>query len=185
MLLSDIDINKLMDSGDIVITPFNDSLLRPSSYCLTLGNLIHSFQDTSKVISPVRASTYPDYIEHEISPSRPYILKPGELVLAQTQESLSLPVNLTGFLSNISGLARLGINTLLSTHVAPGFGLNHKKPIVLEIINHSKFNIELTSGMRICHMLFARNSSETSIGYDDKFPGRYTKGMSSEYYNDD
>ena len=39
MFLSDIDIQKNIESGDILITDFDNSRLQPASYDIRLGNI--------------------------------------------------------------------------------------------------------------------------------------------------
>ena len=55
MFLSDIDIQKNIESGDILITDFDNSRLQPASYDIRLGNKFLVVDDyKSPVIDPVK-----------------------------------------------------------------------------------------------------------------------------------
>lgn len=182
MILSNADIQKQIDSGDIKINPYYQENIRPSSYCLTLGNEIIRFKDSVEAVSLLDSSTYPKSEKVFISRENPYSISPGEFVLASSFESLSVPNTISGFLSNISGLARLGLNVLLSTHISSGFGLKEKKVIALEIHNVAKHSIELIPNIRICHLIFAKNITPSTQGYDELFPHKYSRNILSEYF---
>ena len=164
MILSNIDILKQIDCGNIKINPYNKNHLRPSSYCLTLSNEVTKFKNVATPVKLLDSSTYPKPDKILISENKPYSILPGEFILASSLESITIPNTTTGFLSNISGLARLGLNVLLSTHVASGFGSKKQKKIILEIHNISKHSIELIPNIRICHLIFANNVTPASQG---------------------
>lgn len=181
MILTDSDILKKISDKEIFISPFDKSLLRPSSYCLTLGVNIYSLDGGQEVIDLLDGDSYPKLsvlpIVHES-----YVLSPNEFVLAETEESIGLSENITGHLSNISGLARVGVSIALSTHIASGFGRVKPKKLALEIKNFSNYSVKLTRGIRICHLVLAQNFSKSDKGYDEMFPDKYRRGVGSEYY---
>ena len=182
MIIPDHDIIKSIEKGDISIEPFLRHNLRSSSYCLTLSAEIIQLENVKHVITLSDQNSYPKSTVIKFSQTKPYILRAGEFVLSSTVERLGLSNSMTGFLSNISGLARLGINVLLSTHIASGFGLHNKRTIVLEIHNVSNNDIELVPGIRIAHLILAKNSTECLVGYDALHPQKYHKNKLSEYY---
>ena len=182
MVLTDSELVKAISSKEILIVPFEDEYVRPSSYCLTLGEFIFSVLPQTTAVSLQDKTTYPKHHKHHISNSNPYVLEAGEFVLANTKESIALTKSYTGHLSNISGLARLGVDALLSTHIAPGYGENQLRPITLEIKNHSNIPLKLTPGIRIAHLILLKASKQCETSYDELFPGKYLKGVSSEYF---
>lgn len=184
MILSNVDIQSQVDSGDIKIVPYDKDLLRPSSYCLTLGTEIIIFKKSVVAVNLLDSSTYPKSEKVFISKEHPYSISPGEFILASSLECLGMPNTITGFLSNISGLARLGLNVLLSTHISSGFGLKNQKVIALEIHNVANYSIELIPNIRICHLIFAKNYTPSSQGYDELFPNKYSTFILSEYSNE-
>lgn len=183
MILSNADILKQMDNASIFISPYNEENLRPSSYCLTLSNNIVRFKTLETTVKLLDETTYPKAEKINISNENPYSISPGEFVLGSSLETIMLPNSISGFLSNISGLARLGLNVLLSTHVAAGFGSKKQKSIIFEIHNISTHSIELIPNIRICHLILVNNLTSATQGYDELFPNKYTKGYLSEYFD--
>ena len=182
MILSNVDILKYLNNNNLKINSFNSDNLRSSSYCLSLSNEIIKLNKTNSVIKLSNKDTYPSSEKLIISDKKPYIIEPGEFLLASSIETISISNGFTGFLSNISGLARLGLNVLLSTHVASGFGTAKERAIVFELHNLSKNHIELIPNIRICHLVFVSNNSPSSIGYDKSFPDKYKDSKLSEYF---
>ncbi len=75
-----------------------------------------------------------------------FFLHPGELALAVTCESVSLPDDLVGWLDGRSTLARLGLMVHVTAHrIDPGWS----GQIVLELMNGGKLPIALRPGMII------------------------------------
>ncbi|WP_294953740.1 dCTP deaminase [Sulfurovum sp.] len=182
MVLNDKSIIKYIEKKEIYIQPFSLEYVRPSSYCMTLNKEIFIFEKTDNCIKLFDEKSYPKYKIVVISKSNPYILSPGEFILASTNEYIGLSNKFTGFLSNISGLARLGLNVLLSTHIASGFGFTKKKQIILEMHNNSNCDIEIIPDIRICHLVFVQNISKSTKGYDHLYPEKYIDNKLSEYY---
>lgn len=70
-----------------------------------------------------------------------YTLKPGDFILAQTYETVSVPKNLIGRVEGRSTYARMG----LSMHqTAPWLAPGWSGQIILEIMNNGPFEIALT-----------------------------------------
>ena len=66
MFLSDLDIQKNIESGDILITDFDNSRLQPASYDIRLGNKFLIVDDyKSPIIDPVK-KILPEYREIEL-----------------------------------------------------------------------------------------------------------------------
>ena len=184
MVLSDRDIREAIHSGKILVDSERNLEIRPSSVCLHLASDIFVFEKINVDIDVRDASTYPRGRKVCISSSEGYALEPSAFVLGGTLERVSLGDDLSASLSNISGLARLGLQSILSTHVAPGFGVAGGKPITLEIVNHSQSTIRIYPGMRICHMIFSRLQTPAERGYDAMHPGKYDDNSAevSKYY---
>ncbi|MBD8120358.1 dCTP deaminase [Pseudomonas lutea] len=184
MILSDEDIARLMISGELVVDDKYMVEMQSASICLHLSDDIIVFLGAeSEEVDLRQAATYPATTEQKIEPSG-YVLQPDQFILGATKERIGLPNSISGHLSNISGLARLGLNTILSTHISPGFGTASPRPITLEIKNSSKFPIRIFSGMRICHLIFMSLLTQTSNGYDERNPGKYCSNspQGSEFF---
>ena len=80
-----------------------------------------------------------------------FFLHPGELALAMTLESVTLPDNIVGWLDGRSSLARLGLMVHVTAHrIDPGWSGN----IVLEFFNSGKLPLALKPGMKIGALSF-------------------------------
>lgn len=185
MFLCDQDISNAMHDGELLIIPFKPSSLRPGSVCLHLSSEFITLETGSGgVVDVLSPQSYPAENRMIIKETEGIIIPPSGFLLGCTAEKIGLSNSLLGMLSNISGLARLGLNVLFSTHVAPGFGHKLPKKIALEIFNASNGPIRIYPGMRICHLSIGRLSQESSMGYDQIFPDKYEGGglTSSEFY---
>ena len=118
MRLCDRDIETSLENGDIIITPKPDSsMISGVSVDIRLGNEFRVFQDHTAPfidLSGPKAemqkamdSVMSDEIL--IPDGEAFFLHPGELALAVTYESVTLPDNIVGWLDGRSSLARLGL----------------------------------------------------------------------------
>ena len=178
MLLSDRDIAGYVDVCNL-IDPFvsenvkMDGLLsyglQPAGYDLRLGSrfkrpnlkggLGRSAEDITDILYPwaIDPSTYQFYEMDEI------LLRPGDSVLAETFETVHMPLDLSASIQGKSSLARCFI-TLNTTVVDPGF--NGK--LTLEITNLGKMSVALRAGMGIGQIQFHKLLSTATIGYGEK-----------------
>jgi len=138
MRLCDKDIFTFLNQGKIAIDPMPDySEISGLTVDMRLGNKFRVFQDhaapyidLSGEKSDVQAqldSVMSDEIC--IDDDKAFFLHPGELALAITYESVTLPSNIVGWLDGRSSLARLGLMVHVTAHrIDPGWSGN----IVLE-----------------------------------------------------
>jgi dCTP deaminase len=178
-MLSNSDIELLIIEGSLRIVSKESVTFRPGSICLHLASEVMVFDLPCQPVDLLNASTYPRLVSKKICDVDGYVLNPGGFLLAGTVEKVGLSEDVGGQLSNLSGLARLGLNVLLSTHVAPGFGSKEPKAFTLEIHNVSPFSLILKPGMRICHLILHRMNSSASVGYDELMVDKYTSGAPS------
>lgn len=107
MLLSDRDLRAEISAGRLGIDPFDDSLVQPSSVDVRLDCLFRVFNNTRYThIDPARQQ---DELTSLVEPATgdPFVLHPGEFVLASTLELFTLPDDLAGRLEGKSSLGRL------------------------------------------------------------------------------
>nr|WP_141233172.1 hypothetical protein [Pseudomonas sp. Irchel 3E19] len=164
--------------GSLCVTSEKELNIRPGSICLHLAAEVMVFEMPPKPVDLLQSITYPKLIGENIL-DEGYVLNPGHFILAGTMEKVGLSESIGGELSNLSGLARLGLNVLLSTHVAPGFGAKEPKAFTLEIHNVAPFPLVLRAGMRICHLILHKMSTSASIGYDELMADKYMSGAPS------
>ncbi|MGZ4203465.1 MAG: dCTP deaminase, partial [Thermoleophilaceae bacterium] len=91
MVLSDRTIRAEIDSGRIVIEPFDPQLIQPSSIDVRVDRRFRVFHNARYPYIDVR-QPMDDLTEAVTVPGdRPFILHPGEFVLGQTLERVTLP----------------------------------------------------------------------------------------------
>lgn len=179
MRLCDTDIIKSLDSGKIVISPRpDDSAVTGITIDLTLGNKFRVFQDhaapyidlsgpraeTEKALESVMSDEI--VIEHD----KAFFLHPGELALAITHESITLPSDLVGWLDGRSSLARLGLMVHVTAHrIDPGWSGN----IVLEFYNSGKLPLALKPEMKIGALSFETMSAPAANPYTSRDDAKY------------
>lgn len=89
----------------------------------------------------------------------PYSLEPdpGQVVIAETLEHVTLPAYLAARVEGRSSLARLGISV---HNTAPTIHAGFEGRIALELSNHGPFRIDLRPGrLRICQLVLERTSA--------------------------
>lgn len=165
MLLSDIDIEGFIDSGDITITPYDRSLLQPSSIDVRLGRQFRIFNSNRYThIDPAQQQDDLTTLV-ELDLRECFILHPGEFALATTMETIALSDLLAARLEGKSSLGRLGLmNHSTAGFIDPGFS----GQITLELSNVSNLPIKLYPGMRIGQVCFFPLYSPVKHPYGDE-----------------
>ncbi len=179
MRLCDRDIEVYLDNGRLQIEPKPpQSRISGVSVDLRLGNRFHVFNDHAapyidlsgpreEVDSSIRRIMGK---EIQIGVDEAFFLHPGELALAVTAESISLPDDLVGWLDGRSSLARLGLMVHVTAHrIDPGWS----GPIVLECFNSGKLPLALRPGMTICAMNFETLSGPAARPYNKRSEAKY------------
>jgi dCTP deaminase len=174
-VLSDRDIRASLESGDIVIKPYDPKDLQPSSVDLHLDRRFRVFRNNRYAYIDVR-NPQPDLTELlTIENDEPFVLHPGEFVLGQTLEWTELPNDLVARLEGRSSLGRLGL-LIHSTagYVDPGW----KGNLTLELSNVANLPIALYYGMSIGQISFFRMTSPVERPYGSKELGSKYQGQS-------
>ncbi|MCL5035761.1 MAG: dCTP deaminase [Chloroflexi bacterium] len=157
------EILKEVHSGNLKITPFDESKVGPGSVDLHLGKEFRIFRKMHDIYHVTDNSDFNDITETIIVDDY-FVLMPGETVLGITKERLSLPSYLCGWLEGRSRFARLG----LMVHITASFmqpGIDNRQ--VLEISNVSSVPLALHPGTTICQFIFERTVGEAT--YDGTF----------------
>lgn len=161
MILSDRDIRAKIATGQIQIDPFSEDRMKPGSYVLSLGNTFFKPQSRTEV-----DARHPqlDYAQERI-PDEGFVLKPGEFVLGQTLERVSISQELAAAADVPTTLARIGLQTVLSsTYIEPG---QRQSQETLEIKNLSQQPIRVFPGMKIIKIIFYELKTPASFSYGD------------------
>jgi len=174
MILSDGDIVKSLKSGRIKILPKIDqkTQLGSCSIDLRLGKQFRVFNHSKIAYIDTNNTKVAAGMMGEVTlkDKEPFILQPGDFVLATTMETVTLPDDLVGRLEGRSSLGRLGIVVHSTASIFdPGWsGL-----IVMELGNMGRMPVALYSGMRICSMTFEELSSPAQVPYTKKKAAKY------------
>lgn len=157
--LSDVSILAAMESGQISITPWNESLLQPASVDLTLGTSWLTPLYTDIVSVKLRDAPYSEIDAQSID------LHPGQFILATTEEVVSVGTTLAAKFEGKSSLGRMG----LMTHVTAGFiDPGFSGQITLELYNCGPWVLQLDAGIKIGQLVFTDLDIPASEGYGSK-----------------
>ncbi|MFD2675026.1 dCTP deaminase [Gulosibacter bifidus] len=171
MLLSDRDIRAGIDSGRIGLDPWDPAMVQPSSVDVRLDRYFRLF-DNHRYPSIDPAAEQPELTRLVgIAPDEPFILHPGEFVLASTYEQVSLAADVAARLEGKSSLGRLGLLTHSTAgFIDPGF----QGHVTLELSNVATLPIKLWPGMKIGQLCFFQLSSPSELPYGSKeYQSRY------------
>jgi len=174
VLLSDRDIRAEIAKGQVVLTPYDEGMVQPSSVDVRLDRYFRVFENHRYPhIDP--SVEQPD-LTRLVEPSggEPFILHPGEFVLASTYEVVQLPDDVAGRLEGKSSLGRLGLLTHSTAgFVDPGFD-GH---VTLELSNVATLPIKLWPGMKIGQLCLFRLSSPAEHPYGSAVYGSRYQGQ--------
>jgi len=185
VLLSDKDIRAEIGVGRVVLDPFDDAMVQPSSVDVRLDRYFRVFENHRyPFIDP--AEEQPE-LTRVVEPDgdEPFILHPGEFVLASTFEVVTLPDDLAARLEGKSSLGRLGLLTHSTAgFIDPGFS-GH---VTLELSNVATLPIKLWPGMKIGQMCFFQLSSAAENPYgsavnQSRYQGQRGPTPSRSYLN--
>ena len=174
MLLSDRDIRAELKSGRVVLEPLDEEMVQPSSVDVRIDRYFRLFDNHKyPVIDP--AQEQPELTRLvEVRQGDPFVLHPGEFVLASTYEVVTLPDDVAARLEGKSSLGRLGLLTHSTAgFIDPGFS-GH---VTLELSNVATLPIILWPGMKIGQLCFFRLSSPAEHPYGSTSYGSRYQGQ--------
>jgi dCTP deaminase len=183
VVLSDRTIRAEIDAGRIEIDPFDPEMVQPSSVDVRVDRSFRVFHNNRYPFIDVR-QPMEDLTELVVVENgRPFILHPGEFVLGQTLERVTLPDDLVARLEGKSSLGRLGL-LIHSTagFVDSGFSGN----LTLELSNVANLPITIYEGMPIGQLSFMRMDGPVERPYgsretSNKYQGQ-TEPTPSRFY---
>ena len=185
MVLSDRSIRAEIEAGRIVIEPFEERLIQPSSIDVRVDRSFRVFHNSRYTHIDVRQPMEGLTELVEKPEGEAFILHPGEFVLGQTLERVTLPNDLVARLEGKSSLGRLGL-LIHSTagFVDSGFSGN----LTLELSNVANLPITIYHGMPIGQISFMRMDGpvEHPYGADEnasKYQGQAEPTASRFYLN--
>ncbi|MGW8377650.1 dCTP deaminase [Streptomyces sp. ODS28] len=162
MLLSDKDIRAEIDTGRVRIDPYDPAMVQPSSIDVRLDRWFRVFENHRypHIDPAVEQADLTRMIE--VEGDEPFILHPGEFVLASTYEVVTLPEDVASRLEGKSSLGRLGLLTHSTAgFIDPGFS-GH---VTLELSNVATLPMKLWPGMKIGQLCMFRLTSPAEFPY--------------------
>jgi dCTP deaminase len=183
VILSDRDLRKAIDNGDIVIDPFDDACIQPSSVDVRLDRLFRVFRNHTAGIIDVKVDLTELTELIEIPADGVFMLHPGEFVLGSTEERVALPDDIVARIEGKSSLGRHGLLIHSTAGIEdPGWD-GH---VTLELANVASLPITLYPGMKIGQLSFMRMTSPADRPYGKGALGSKYQGQRgptpSRYY---
>ena len=194
MILSDGDIRRRLEKGDLVVEPLDDPELQiqPASLDMRLGREFLEFKSTNlPCIHPMSDPEVADYVTKtqvghpgqsqlseyaaETDADRTieqdeFILHPGDFVLGTTKERVEIPDDLIAHVEGRSSLGRLAIVVHATAGIVdPGY----QGQITLELSNLGKAPVALTPDMRISQLTFTELKNRAEVPYGEERGSKY------------
>src|SRR3954447_8290470 len=174
MVLSDRTIARLLDEERIVIDPYDESLLQPSSVDVRVDRFFRVFHNARYPYIDVKQPQEELTEEVEIDDERPFILHPGEFVLGSTLERVTLPDDLVARLEGKSSLGRLG----LLIHSTAGFiDPGWDGHVTLELSNVAHLPGTISPEMKIRQISFVQRPEPAATPYGSGTIGSKYQGQ--------
>ncbi|MCS6808201.1 MAG: dCTP deaminase [Bacteroidota bacterium] len=162
MILSDKEILRAMEVGDIVITPFRLDALGSNSYDVHLGKTLACYRDD------VLDAKQHNLIRTFEIPEEGFVLQPHEFYLGVTEEYTETHRHVP-FLEGKSSVGRLGIDI----HATAGKGdVGFCNTWTLEI--SVKKPVRVYAGMPIGQIIYFEIRGEILTPYNMKHSAKYT-----------
>jgi dCTP deaminase len=182
LILSDRDIRKQIDSGRLVIEPFDPKMIQPSSVDLRVDRTFRIFANTRYPYIDVRQPMEDLTEEVDVKEGEAFILHPGEFVLGSTLERVTLPDDLVARIEGKSSLGRLG----LLIHSKAGFvDAGWSGHLTLELSNVANLPITIYPGMKIGQLCLFEMTSPAERPYGDRGKYQGQRGPTpSRFYED-
>lgn len=185
MLLSDRDILQGVESGEIGLDPWEPTMIQPSSVDVRLDKYFRIFEN-HRYPSIDPSEEQPELTRLvEVPAEEPFVLHPGEFVLAATYECVSLGPSIAARLEGKSSLGRLGLLTHSTAgFIDPGFS-GH---VTLELSNMATLPVKLWPGMKIGQLCFFQLTSAAlkpygSSEYGSRYQGQRGPTASRSHLN--
>jgi dCTP deaminase len=174
VVLSDRSIRAEIEGGRIVIDPYEPDLIQPSSVDVRVDRRFRVFHNARYPYIDVRQPMEGLTELVEVAEDEPFILHPGEFVLGQTLERVTLPDDLVARLEGKSSLGRLG----LLIHSTAGFvDAGFSGNLTLELSNVANLPITIYHGMPIGQISFMRMDSPVENPYGTGRTGSKYQGQ--------
>jgi len=151
-MLSDIEIQKAIDSHDIEIKPFDSGALEPASYDFKVGRVLLAGKG---IVDPKKEKV---------------VLRTGDWAEIETLESIKLSESYAATYGIRSSVTRRGIDWFGGPQIDPGYGGR----IFVSLFNPTSEIFEIEYGEPFCTVIFHALREKASKPYSGKFQQNYT-----------
>lgn len=162
-VLSSNDITLALARGDLLIQPFKPACVQPASYDLHLGRRFMRLDSNVTVIDMLSDNSgkfVTSFIDDCLD------VYPGDFILGETVECITLSGKLNAQLAGVSSVARNGLIVQTAGYVDPGWhGM-----LTLELTNVTKAVTRLYPGQRIGQLVFSWLETPAKL-YNGKYLG--------------
>ena len=176
MILSDVTIQKLLDSGDLVIDPLAEEGIQPGSIDCRIGDhflvLDHNSQKDGVI-------TFSEELVYREIRDTSIVIPPHSFLLATTMEYIVIPNGYSAFVEGRSSIGRLGLFIQNAGWVDAGF----EGRITLELYNANSLPIRIESGRRVCQLVLCKMDHKAKRPYAGKYQGQ-KESVGSRIYQD-
>jgi dCTP deaminase len=174
VILSDRTIREALTAGRIVIDPFDEACLQPSSIDVKVSNLFRVFRNHTTAIIDVKKDLTDLTELVEMKGDEPFVLHPGEFVLGSTLERVAIANDLVARVEGKSSLGRLG----LLIHSTAGFiDAGFDGHITLELSNVANLPITIYPSMKIGQVSFMTMTTPADKPYGSGARGSKYQGQ--------
>lgn len=149
--LSDVEIRRAIENYDIVIDPFDNDSLEPSSYDFHIGRALIAGRGVADKV---------DF---------PLFLKPGDWMEIESLENVEISQNVGAIFGMPSGMSRRGILAFSGFHIDPGY----KGKIFITLFNPSSDTYKIEYGKKLCTALFSKFEEKPEKVYHGNYQGQY------------
>ena len=174
MILSDRSIREAIATKRIIIDPFDEACLQPSSIDVKVSNLFRVFRNHTTAIIDVKKDLTDLTELVEMKGDEPFVLHPGEFVLGSTLERVAIANDLVARVEGKSSLGRLG----LLIHSTAGFiDAGFDGHITLELSNVANLPITIYPSMKIGQVSFMTMTTPADKPYGSGARGSKYQGQ--------
>jgi dCTP deaminase len=138
-----------------LITPYNEDNVKHCAYELTMGPEAFVTSSDSKT-------------KLSIEPGQPIVIPPGQLAMLLTEEVVTIPTNVIGFISMRFSVKSQGLINVSGFHVDPGFAGKLK----FSVYNAGSQDITVSRGDRLFMLWLSNLDQQTVDSYGGQKKGQ-------------
>jgi dCTP deaminase len=155
MILSNIEIQEEIDSGELCISPFDADMLQPASYDLKVGEDAATVPDDGSPTINLKDEGF-------------MIIGPYCPAVVWAMEEIRFPLNIAGRFGLKSGLSRRGVYASVGPQIDPGFD----GKLYVTLFNLTPSPVALNYGDSFLTMELHRLARPPLKGYDGSYQHR-------------